>query len=73
MSSADNYGLIDVSRRLWENAIGFVEPVHVSPAGTLLCPLCSALHVDAPLEQKPQSRELACEHRHSFITSVLDG
>lgn len=72
MSSMDNYGVIDVSRRLWENAVGFIEPVRATEGGVLLCPLCRARQVEAALEQQPQSSDLSCENRHTFISAELD-
>jgi len=71
MSSIDLYGLIDVSRRLWENATGMVGPVHVDAQGTLLCPMCTTPHHAEPLQRQPDS-QYACRNRHRFQATVLD-
>jgi hypothetical protein len=72
MNSADMYGLIDVSRRLWKNATGVLAPVHLDADGGLLCPMCGSQHQQEPLLRQGGKRDLACRHKHGFLETVLD-
>jgi hypothetical protein len=71
MSSAELYGLIDIALRRWKDSVGYMEPVHVSPAGELLCPMCRAKHLESPLREQDGSRVWRCRQAHAFQETML--